>query len=578
MLLGVAAVYFTMLLRCIYMSDRNLFLTGSDNVVRGEWSIYIGNEYYGENALPQKYNVPAGEMMTITKTVNPSDFNGYTVCFYSGYQNVYIYLDNELQYEKTQDDAIIRFKVAQPGWVSVKLPSECAGKLLAVQFTTPYSFSSGRLPEIYSGDSAELLSLIAAETILPLTLCTAVFTISVLMIIIIAVTGERGKPNLMLYNLTLFLGFCSLFLIVQTYVPMITFLDDASRSFIASLSMMCAPIPFMTFIRERYSKKVSAAFNAFAQLFVINAEIQVLLHLMRVTDLSQMRYVTYGLIFIGISAVFALMKYRKVSGHRIIDVIEVAGFATFALSLTAQVVLTVMKSASSSVIVTVGLFIYVVCLTSSSYASAYLKLAEKRRLEKALSENKTRLLMNQIRPHFLYNALGAIRMTIKTDPEKAYDLTYDLTKFMRANIDAYTASELIPFSSELELIKAYVRIEKARFGNKLNVQYDIDTDSFFALPLSVQPIIENAIKHGIYSRDSGGTVRLSVLKENGCVVVKITDDGVGFDPEVVDGKEGSVGLSNVRYRFEQILGAKMLIESAPDAGTRVSVTIPSDDE
>lgn len=449
---------------------------------------------------------------------------------------------------------------------------------MAVQFTTPYSFSSGRLPEIYSGDSAELLSLIAAETILPLTLCTAVFTISVLMIIIIAVTGERGKPNLMLYNLTLFLGFCSLFLIVQTYVPMITFLDDASRSFIASLSMMCAPIPFMTFIRERYSKKVSAAFNAFAQLFVINAEIQVLLHLMRVTDLSQMRYVTYGLIFIGISAVFALMKYRKVSGHRIIDVIEVAGFATFALSLTAQVVLTVMKSASSSVIVTVGLFIYVVCLTSSSYASAYLKLAEKRRLEKALSENKTRLLMNQIRPHFLYNALGAIRMTIKTDPEKAYDLTYDLTKFMRANIDAYTASELIPFSSELELIKAYVRIEKARFGDKLNVQYDIDTDSFFVPPLSVQPIIENAIKHGIYSRDSGGTVRLSVLKENGCVVVKITDDGVGFDPEVVDGKEGSVGLSNVRYRFEQILGAKMLIESAPDAGTRVSVTIPSDDE
>ena len=98
MLLGVAAVYFTMLLRCIYMSDRNLFLTGSDNVVRGEWSIYIGNEYYGENALPQKYNVPAGEMMQITKTVNPSDFNGYTVCFYSGYQNVYIYLDNELQY------------------------------------------------------------------------------------------------------------------------------------------------------------------------------------------------------------------------------------------------------------------------------------------------------------------------------------------------------------------------------------------------------------------------------------------------------------------------------------------------
>ena len=119
-------------------------------------------------------------------------------------------------------------------------------------------------------------------------------------------------------------------------------------------------------------------------------------------------------------------------------------------------------------------------------------------LKETLRQMRMKNFISQMHPHFLYNALSSIREIVLTDPEYGANLLYDFTTHLRASINAMSNDNKIWFSQELENIKAYVNIEKMRFGGKLNVEYDIDTEDFRIIPLSIQPIVENAVKHGIY--------------------------------------------------------------------------------
>ena len=141
------------------------------------------------------------------------------------------------------------------------------------------------------------------------------------------------------------------------------------------------------------------------------------------------------------------------------------------------------------------------------------------------------LMMGQIQPHFIFNTLSSIRTLVRVDPDIAYQMLYDFSNYLRANVDNVTNMDGIPFSSEVEHIKSYVNIESVRFGDRLNVEYDIGPKEFIVPPLSIQPLVENAIKHGVCQKLEGGTVWLRSYEEPDCYVVEIDDDGIGFDQE-----------------------------------------------
>ena len=203
-------------------------------------------------------------------------------------------------------------------------------------------------------------------------------------------------------------------------------------------------------------------------------------------------------------------------------------------------------------------------------------------LQEALKEARFKNSMSQMQPHFLYNALGSIREIILDDPQYASDLVYDFTTHLRACIKAMSNSDLIPFEQELTNINAYVNIEKMRFGDRLKMVYDIKKTDFKIVPLGIQPLVENSIRHGVYKRGkAGGTVTVrSYGDDKGNVVVQVADDGVGFDfeqvkAEIASGKRDSTGMLNLIFRFEKMLGAKVDIQSKIGVGSTVTVTFPA---
>lgn len=201
-----------------------------------------------------------------------------------------------------------------------------------------------------------------------------------------------------------------------------------------------------------------------------------------------------------------------------------------------------------------------------------------------LNESRLKVSTGQMQPHFLYNALASIREVVLDDPQYGADLIYDFTTHLRACIKSMSSDEYIPFEQEIANVKAYVNIEKMRFGDKLQVKYNILESDFSIIPLSIQPLVENAIRHGIYERgDRGGLVEVSTYRDGDSVVIKVQDDGVGFDvaaikKEVEEQQRDSTGLYNLVFRFEKIMDAEVRVESCIGEGAKITVRIPTKGE
>lgn len=221
-------------------------------------------------------------------------------------------------------------------------------------------------------------------------------------------------------------------------------------------------------------------------------------------------------------------------------------------------------------------------LEKIQYVAELTKLQqEKNELNEQLFDLRLRTAASQMQPHFLYNSLASIREIVLEDPPYASDLICDFTTHLRACIHSMFDNDTIPFSEELENIKAYVNIEHMRFGSKLKVIYEIGPSDFNVVSLGIQPFVENAIRHGIYPKGRlGGTVIVRTEKNDSGVAVTVTDDGVGFDvqqlqADIDSGKKDSVGLKNSIFRFDKLQKATVTVVSTPGTGTTVSVHIPT---
>ena len=205
---------------------------------------------------------------------------------------------------------------------------------------------------------------------------------------------------------------------------------------------------------------------------------------------------------------------------------------------------------------------------------------ENLRVQKELHDSKVQIMVSQIRPHFMYNALSSIAILCKLDPETAYEATVTFSDYLRGNMDSLKQTAPVPFTKELEHLKKYLYIEKLRFDDMLNIEYDIQATNFELPLLSIQPIVENAVKHGVGMKKTGGTVKISSIETDDAYEVIISDDGVGFDmdaPKKDDGRS-HVGMENTRKRLRDMCGAELIITSKPGEGTTARVIIPKKDK
>lgn len=190
---------------------------------------------------------------------------------------------------------------------------------------------------------------------------------------------------------------------------------------------------------------------------------------------------------------------------------------------------------------------------------------------KKIKDAEVKIMISQIQPHFIYNVLASISTLIPIDPEKAQQGLDHFTDYLRANLSSLSKNGLVNFSDELRHIETYISLEKMRFEDRLEVVYDIQAKDFMVPALSLQPIVENAIKHGILKKIEGGTLTLKTYEDRDAYVVVVSDNGIGFKVDAVKGDD-HFGLNNIKYRISSMCKGEVQVESVIDQGTTVTVS------
>ncbi|MBI5519626.1 MAG: histidine kinase [Desulfovibrio sp.] len=202
-----------------------------------------------------------------------------------------------------------------------------------------------------------------------------------------------------------------------------------------------------------------------------------------------------------------------------------------------------------------------------------------------LAHAEIRRLQAQINPHFLFNSLNTIASFCRTAPAQARELLLDLSRYMRRNLDS--SRGLIRLSEEIEQTSAYLAIEQARFGSRIKTEIDLGplAEDCVTPPLIIQPLVENAVRHGILPKPEGGLVKLTAWREDGHLLVEVHDDGVGMPPDQVraitaavelESLSEGIGARNSNQRLVQLYGPAygMMVMSAPGEGTSITLRIP----
>ena len=192
--------------------------------------------------------------------------------------------------------------------------------------------------------------------------------------------------------------------------------------------------------------------------------------------------------------------------------------------------------------------------------------------EAELINSRMETMLSQIQPHFLYNALNSCVSLCDDDPQLAKQTLLDFSRYLRSNLDSLGKKEPIPFMREIEHTRTYLHIEQIRFGDKVKVEYDLQETDFLLPALTLQPLVENAVKHGITMKRGGGTVTIRSYGDRENWYVLVEDDGVGFE-KLPEGRE-HIGVRNIQGRLAAMVGGTLSYESKINIGTKALITLP----
>ena len=230
----------------------------------------------------------------------------------------------------------------------------------------------------------------------------------------------------------------------------------------------------------------------------------------------------------------------------------------------------------------VMLFVDVIPLFDISYVVSALamysfilsdQVEQDLRNQREIAHERASVMVLQMRPHFIYNTLMSIHSLCSLDPRKAQQITMDFTNYLRRNFNAVASDRTIPFSTELEHTRAYLAVEQAQYDDMLVVEYDTPFIYFRLPPLTLQPIVENAVKHGMDLDSEPLHISIRTRHADAGTEIIVEDNGPGFDAAAGDSEPG-IALKNIRQRLEMMCGGSLAITSGAGGGTAVMMTIP----
>lgn len=393
---------------------------------------------------------------------------------------------------------------------------------------------------------------------------------------------QRGRS---LADLGLFSIMMGLWRLTDTRFTPFIISDKPVFLFYVSVTMlMLGMIPLMKWTEEYFTKNSRRIMDGYCILAAFICLLQLILQFFRLVDLREILSITHIIIGLGVLILIGIAVYERIKypdkpklplGNKLVFIC-VAGVVADGAAFY-------IKGNSSGLLFSLLAFLlYIVFMgiaTMLNYSEQQMRLAEMDRQlagqERQLTESRIATMMSQIQPHFIYNTLGTIGQLCLEEPEKAADLVQNFSMYLRGNFVELDNAAPIPLSQELEHVRHYANIEQVRFPD-MQIEYDLRSEEFLLPALSVQPLVENAIKHGLMGLEEGGCVVISTYETDKEYCVCVRDNGVGFDQSVFEDGKKHIGIKNIRGRIEAMCGGTLSIESTPGTGTTALITIPKE--
>ena len=549
----------------------NLAFTQNISIYRARTPLRVVPVTAYEVTQVENANSPTGVSNRYTWKLGPSAAHGTSLGIYTFHQYVRVYINGVplMGTSEAREDQLIHTPGAT--WCFFPIYQEDAGKTICVEVLPCYKSAEERDPVLYMGTVQDIF-LLTAEREFPQLILSVLNVIVGLIFLMVGLysyfTHGKGKTLIAhgLFSIMLGIWKAADLRTANMLLP-----DKTVLLYYVSVCMLslCA-VPLIKSLSRRVSRLCSQALNV-GSIFCASACIlQHTLQILDILDIRQTLICTH--LTIGISAAIAVPaliydsikfpKPAKEQHNKALLFICVPGALI-------DIFLFYFSGDSARLSFTLAAhLIYVIVVGTQT-------LIRANQQEMELEKSRTAVMRSQIQPHFLFNSLTAIAMLCEKDPKLAKETAITFADYYRGNLRAIDRTEPIHFQQELEHLKMYLFIQQQRFGDYLKVVFDIETTDFLIPALSIQPLVENAVKHGVGAREEGGTVTITVREKSDSFQITVADDGVGFDPKAIDNRERQhIGLENVRNRLLLMCDATLSIDSIIGQGTTITISLP----
>ena len=522
---------------------------------------YVCREVENEDA-------PIGIIKEYTFTLD-EDFERDTyLSFYTVHQYVEVYIDGQLVYSMKPSGKLF-IKTIGSNWTMIPLYREDAGKEIRVNIITVYESFRDREVEFLVGSKFSICADRLRQDWPQILLSVMAIFIGIVFICIAGYKLLNKRSDGALAALGTFSVMMGLWRLTDTRFTPFLVPEKPILMFYTSMAMlMIGMVPLIKSMEKHFNKVSRRILDWYCIAAASVCIVQLLFQIFGGVDMRENIYITHLMIAAGSivlvgNVVYDRAKYPQNQNSAIAKkspLILVVG-------VLADIVAFYVKGTSYGLLFSLMAMLIYSMITGVNMMFHYIEQ------EKQLAESRISTMISQIRPHFIYNTLGSIEQLCELQPETAAKLVHNFSHYLRGNFSELDNPAPIRLSQEMEHIRYYVSIEKIRFPD-IEIKFDLRAGDFLLPALSVQPLIENSIKHGLMKLSRGGAVTVSSYETDTQYCVSVEDNGAGFDTSILLDERKHIGLRNIRCRVETMCDGTLTVESTPGIGTKVVISIP----
>lgn len=509
-----------------------------------------------------------------------------SLAFYTVHQYVIVSIDGKAVYSLMPSGEHHLTKTLGSNWVMIPLYDTDAGKEVRVEVIPVYESFKNRTVTFLVGSPLVIYRDRFMKDLMQIILGGVAVAIGILFLCVAGYELVKKRPEKRIAALGTFSVMMGMWRLNDTrFTPFMDGGRPVLAYYISIMMPMLGVIPLMQWIKSNFSVKRKKIIDIYEAAAILLCMLQLMLQLFGILDLRESIKATHIAIGIGACILVGLVAAEKRYGswHGKMP-LEIRFTGICVIGILADIITFYVKGNSSGLVFSLLAFLcYIVCMGISAmfrYGRQQIQIAEQSRelarKERSLTDSRIKMMMSQIRSHFIFNVLATISTYCKIDPKKADQALICFSRYLRRNIRIIEEDGLIDFTAELDQLEDYIALEQLRFTEKIVFEKDIRITNFKIPPLTVQPIVENAIKHGLVEHAKSGTIFLRTEQKRDHIEITVTDNGAGFDTAMLQ-KTDSVGIKNVRYRLETMMNGSVDIQSEQGSGTTVTIKIPQEE-